>query len=70
MSGVTDRDVIAVMERYGGSFASHLAIAATYADDQNLARLKVAFADLWNIYRNIADREQKLGSDKPIVEES
>lgn len=55
MSTTTDHDVIQAMETKGGSFASHLAVAARYADEQNLARIKVAFADLWATYRSLAD---------------
>jgi hypothetical protein len=55
MSDITDLDVIRVMETKGGSFVSHLAIACLYADEQNLARIKVAFADLWATYRSLAD---------------
>jgi hypothetical protein len=58
MNTVTDRDVIRAMELHGGAFASHLAIAATYADDANLARIKQAFPELWDVYRADAERMQ------------
>lgn len=61
MNAVTDRDVIRAMELHGGSFASHLAIAATYADDANLARIKQAFPELWDIYRAHAERMPEQG---------
>lgn len=60
MNPVTDRDVLAAMEMKGGSFASHLAIACHYADEQNLARIKIAFADLWATYRRMAEAERAL----------
>lgn len=61
MNTITDHDVIHAMETYGGNFASHLAIACMYADDQNLARIKVAFADLWATYRDMAERIKAQG---------
>ena len=62
---ITDYDVLETMYRYGGSFASHLATAGMHADAQNLARIKVAFADLWAIYRNLA--EQAVAKDVQAV---
>lgn len=58
MNTVTDHDVLRMMELRGGSFAAHLAIACMYADSQNLARIKVAFADLWATYRDMAEGEK------------
>ena len=60
-SQVTDRDVIRAMELHGGAFASHLAIAATYADDVNLARIKQAFPELWDIYQADVERMKAQG---------
>lgn len=51
---ITDYDVLAAMEKFGGGFASRLAVAGMHADAQNLARIKVAFADLWSSYRDMA----------------
>lgn len=59
MNPVTDHDVIRMMERRGGDFASHLAIACLYADDHNLARIKLAFPDLWATYRMMAEHEKE-----------
>lgn len=56
---VSDREVIRAMELMGGSFASHLAIACLYADDENLARIKTAFADLWAHYAELAKMREK-----------
>lgn len=53
---ITDHDVITAMDLHGGSFASHLAVACLYADEENLARIKIAFADLWACYRDVAER--------------
>lgn len=58
MKDITDHDVTRMMEMRGGSFASHLAVACMYADDQNLARIKVAFPDLWATYRTMAEHER------------
>lgn len=54
---ITDADVIRAMELHGGSFASHLAVACTYADDENLARIKRAFPDMWANYTAWAAHE-------------
>jgi hypothetical protein len=63
MNTVTDRDVIRAMELHGGQFASHLAIAATYADDANLSRIKQAFPELWDTYQADAERMQTQGGE-------
>ena len=63
---ITDYDVLAAMEKFGGSFASHLATAGMHANAQNLARIKVAFAGLWAIYRNLA--EQTVAKDAQAEE--
>lgn len=53
-SDVSDREVLRTMELLGGSFASHLAIACVYADAENLARIKTAFAGMWDHYADVA----------------
>jgi len=52
--------VLAAMIRYGGSFASAIAVAAMCADSGNLLRLKVAFKDLWEQYDEMAKMSSKL----------
>lgn len=52
---VTDWTLFQTMERYGGSFAQAIAAAAHCADPENLARLKAAFPELMQEYRNMAD---------------
>lgn len=63
--GITDYDVITAMERYGGSFASSLAVACFHADGQNLARIKLAFVDLWQEYYKLAERDRENKDEKP-----
>lgn len=45
-----DRKILDRMMLRGGSFVSRLAHAAGYADDDNLAKLKAAFPELWEKY--------------------
>ncbi len=63
-SHITDYDVITAMERYGGGFASRLAVACTHAHMQNLARIKMAFADLWAEYYAMAVRIKETEEGK------
>jgi hypothetical protein len=51
---VTDRDIVITMGRYGGSFAQALAEAFYRADADNFARLKAAFPEIWENYRELA----------------
>lgn len=62
---ITDYDVITAMERYGGGFASNLAKACMHADEQNLARIKLAFADLWQEYCELAEKIKESRDEKP-----
>lgn len=61
---ITDYDVITAMERYGGGFAGHLATACMYADEQNLARIKLAFTDLWQEYCELAEKIKEGRDEK------
>lgn len=40
------------MQRYGGSFVSHLGAALAYADIHNIRRIKNAFPEYWEEYLN------------------
>lgn len=51
---MTDEDILIAMETYGGSFVRALALAFRHADVQNQARLRTAFADVWEKYRKLA----------------
>lgn len=53
--GDKDLDIIEAMEKYGGSFVSHLAAAAKHADSKNLAKLKAAFPEYWKQYAEMVD---------------
>jgi hypothetical protein len=58
---LSDEDVIEAMHRYGGSFVEALAIAARRADRENLARLRLAFPDVWRRYAEIARLKIETG---------
>lgn len=59
MTPITDQQILDTMERYGGSFASHLAKAWQHADDNNAARLRNGFGDLLEKYRAVTQDLQK-----------
>lgn len=62
---MTDFKILKAMRKYGGGFATQLAIAAYCADDENLARIKAAFPDLWEKYAKFAEiDEQKTNQPK------
>lgn len=61
MCVITDYEIVNAMERYGGSFARAIAQAATYADPDNLMRLKLAFPKLWSEYTEMARLSQTKG---------
>ena len=42
--------ILEAMSVYGGSFVKALAVAARMADNENYAKLKAAFPDLWDSY--------------------
>lgn len=54
MSARRDQKALEAMQRYGGGFASALATAWQRADHDNGARLRTAFPDLLDKYRDIA----------------
>ena len=45
-----DHDIISAMICHGDDFTSKIAQAALVADDNNLAKIKAAFPELWNRY--------------------
>jgi hypothetical protein len=49
-----DSRIIEAINRYGGSFAKALARTFQLADDTNRARIKLAFADLFEHYAMMA----------------
>lgn len=54
METADDTRVIEAIRIYGGDFARALAAAAKRADSTNLARIRAAFPELWELYREIA----------------
>ncbi len=53
-----DLNTIRAMEKYGGSFVSHLGQAARHADDKNLQKIKDAFPEYWKQYEQMAKEDQ------------
>lgn len=51
---IKDCEVIRAMRVYGGGFVSALAEAARNADEENLQRIKKAFPEYWERYKNMA----------------
>lgn len=49
--------IVAMMEKYGGSFVKALAVAFYRADHGNFKKLKNAFPDYWKEYQDFAKKE-------------
>lgn len=62
MNEPTDNAVLFTMGLYGGSFASALSKAWQLADPDNFARLRAAFPELWEKYRELAAIKQSQGT--------
>lgn len=56
---MTDDDVLAAMDRFGGSFVQALAACWRYADERNRRMLHDAFAAYWTHYAEIAAQSRK-----------
>lgn len=52
---VTDYELFMAMEKFGGSFAKAIAAAAFRADEPNRQKLKAAFPELIDEYRDMAE---------------
>lgn len=50
------------MQRFGGSFVSHLGRALAHADAVNVTRVRAAFPDYWDEYLNFGRREEERPS--------
>ncbi len=57
---MSDEDwaTVQAMYKHGGSFVHHLAYAAMSADEDNYARLKAAFPEIWAKYGEMAKRKE------------
>jgi len=55
---MTDWEIVQAMLRYGGSFAQALARCWQAADVHNQQRIRVAFADVWLTYRDLAEQHK------------
>lgn len=51
-----DYDVVRAMEKFGGSFVKALAECFGRADSVNFEKLKTAFPNIWNEYKEIAEK--------------
>jgi hypothetical protein len=56
---MTDDDVLAAMERYGGSFIYALAQCFRRADEDNRYVLRAAFPTYWAQYAELAERAEQ-----------
>jgi hypothetical protein len=52
---MTDYDVVAAMDAFGGGFARAIAAAWYKADPENQATLKAAFPGLWVEYTELPE---------------
>ena len=50
MNKQDDIEILDAMNKYGGSFAKSISLAAWAADSENYAKLKDAFPELWTQY--------------------
>ncbi len=50
MNKQNDIEILEAMNKYGGSFARSISLAAWAADSENYAKLKAAFPKLWAQY--------------------
>jgi phosphoheptose isomerase len=50
-----DMKVIAMMEKFGGSFVASLAEAFKHADPDNFRRLRQAFPEYWHQYEKMLE---------------
>jgi hypothetical protein len=51
-----DVEVLDAMRQYGGGFVKALAEAASRADEENLARIKLTWPEYWERYAELAKR--------------
>lgn len=54
----TDQEIMAAMHQYGGGFVRSLAIAAAFADEINLEKIKATWPELWMAYNLFAINER------------
>lgn len=55
-----DYEIAQMMRRYGGSFVHKLADCFLAADGINRQRVKAAFPDYWQAYRQMAEKERAV----------
>ena len=51
-----DIEILEAMNKYGGSFARSISLAAWAADSENYAKLKAAFPELWERYATFSQK--------------
>jgi len=52
-----DREIVKMMEQYGGSFVKSLTRAIYCADTNNFQKIKDAFPELWVRYREFVKED-------------
>jgi hypothetical protein len=50
---MTDAEIVAAMERYGGSFCEQLAKLYARADEENRRRIKATWPEFWRRFGNL-----------------
>jgi succinate-acetate transporter protein len=62
---VPDQDIpiVEAMRVFGGGFVQALAAAAARADENNYAKLKTAFPEVWTHYADLAARDAAYRRD-------
>lgn len=54
MAEITEYEILKTMERYGGGFIQQLVVLYHHADQVNQAKLRAAFANYFEEYREMA----------------
>lgn len=54
-----ERRIVETMLNYGGNFVKHLAKTMLVADAKNFGKLKEAFPEYWERYRQMSDPHPK-----------
>ena len=65
-----DIKIVETMEKHGGSFVKALANACRHADHYNLGKIRQAFEEYWETYREMAGclRKTPLSEEEDLKE--
>jgi hypothetical protein len=62
--GISDRDIALAMVTFGGSFVAALGAAWTRADAVNAEKIKAAFPEYWEQYRDLVQLRDRAREAK------